>query len=84
MIWRADGLAAVLDALAGNFGTVTVLPVHPKPDAPAIRVIVRAVKANRTALILLPGLILADANGRPTAEAEAVLRDGALLPLASD
>jgi hypothetical protein len=29
-------------------------------------------------------LILADANGRPTAEAEAVLRDGALLPLASD
>jgi tRNA1(Val) A37 N6-methylase TrmN6 len=60
------------------------LPVHPKRDAPAIRVIVRAVKANRTALILLPGLILADANGRPTAEAEAVLRDGALLPLASD
>ncbi|MGA9323067.1 MAG: methyltransferase, partial [Xanthobacteraceae bacterium] len=84
LIWRADGLAAVLDALAGNFGAVTVLPVHPKPNAPAIRVIVRAVKANRTALILLPGLILADANGRPTAEAEAVLRDGALLPLASD
>ena len=45
LIWRADGLAAVLDALAGNFGAVTVLPVHPKPDAPAIRVIVRAVKA---------------------------------------
>jgi len=32
----------------------------------------------------LPGLILADANGRPTPEAEAVLRDGAPLPLASD
>jgi tRNA1(Val) A37 N6-methylase TrmN6 len=84
LIWRADGLAAVLDALAGNFGAVTVLPVHPKPVAPAIRVIVRAVKSSRTALILLPGLILADADGRPTAEAEAVLRDGALLPLASD
>jgi len=84
LIWRADGLGAVLDALAGNFGAVTVLPVHPKPVAPAIRVIVRAVKSSRTALILLPGLILADADGRPTAEAEAVLRDGALLPLASD
>jgi tRNA1(Val) A37 N6-methylase TrmN6 len=84
LIWRADGLAAVLDTLAGKFGAVTVLPVHPKPDAPAIRVIVRAVKASRAALVLLPGLILADANGRPTPEAEAVLRDGAPLPLASD
>jgi tRNA1(Val) A37 N6-methylase TrmN6 len=84
LIWRADGLAAVLDALAGNFGAITILPVHPKPDAPAIRVLVRAVKASRTAPALLPGLILSDANGRPTLEAEAVLRDGALLPLASD
>ena len=74
----------MLDALAGDFGAVTVLPVHPKPDAPAIRVIVRAIKANRAALMLLPGLILADADGRPTAEAGAVLRDGALLPLAGD
>jgi tRNA1(Val) A37 N6-methylase TrmN6 len=84
LIWRADGLAAVLDALAGKFGAVTVLPVHPKPEAPAIRVIVRAVKASRAALVLLPGLILADASGRPTPAAEAVLRDGAPLPLASD
>ena len=30
------------------------------------------------------GFDFADANGRPTAEAQAVLRDGALLPLASD
>jgi tRNA1(Val) A37 N6-methylase TrmN6 len=83
LIWRADGLAAVLDALAGNFGAVAILPVYPRPDAPAVRVIVRAVKASSTALVLLPGLILTDANGRPTAEAEAVLRDGALLPLAN-
>jgi tRNA1(Val) A37 N6-methylase TrmN6 len=84
LIWRADGLAAVLDALAGDFGAVTVLPVHPKPDAPAIRVLVRAIKASHRALVLLPGLSLADANGRPSPEVEAVLRGGALLPLASD
>jgi tRNA1(Val) A37 N6-methylase TrmN6 len=84
LIWRADGLDAVLDALAGNFGAVTVLPVHPKPDGPAIRTLVRAVKASRAPLTLLPGLILADGDGRPTQEAEAVLRGGALLPLASD
>ena len=33
-------------------------------------------------LVLLPGLDLNDASGRPAAEAEAVLRGGAALPLA--
>ena len=84
LIWRADGLDAALEALAGNFGAVAVLPVHPKPDATAVRVLVRAVKASRAPLALLPGLFLADYRGRPTEEAEAVLRDGALLPLAED
>jgi tRNA1(Val) A37 N6-methylase TrmN6 len=84
LIWRADGLDAALEALAGDFGAVTVLPVHPKPNVAAIRVLVRAVKASRAPLALWQGLFLADAAGRPTEEAEAVLREGALLPLAED
>jgi len=85
LIWRADGLDTVLTAVAGgDFGAVTVLPVHPRPDAPAIRVLVRAVKASRAPLALLPGLFLADGDARPTQEAEAVLRDGALLSLAGN
>jgi tRNA1(Val) A37 N6-methylase TrmN6 len=83
LIWRADGLADLLAALARGFGAVRVQPVHPRPDAPAIRVLVRAVKASRAPLALLPGLTLADADGRPTAQAEAVLRHGAALPLAA-
>src|SRR5262249_4797296 len=83
LIWRADGLADLLAALARSFGAVTVQPVHPRPDAPAIRVLVRAVKGSRAPLALLPGLVLADAEGRPSAEAEAVLRHGAALPLAN-
>ena len=47
LIWRADALAEVLDALSGDFGSVAVLPVLPRPQAPAIRVLVRAVKANK-------------------------------------
>jgi tRNA1(Val) A37 N6-methylase TrmN6 len=82
LIWRADGLARALDALAGRFGAIAVLPVHPRPDAAAIRVLVRAVKSSRAPLRLLPGFVLADAAGRPTAEAEAVLRDHAELPIA--
>jgi tRNA1(Val) A37 N6-methylase TrmN6 len=84
LIWRADGLQAVLDALAESFGAMTVLPVFPKPAAPAIRVLVRAVKGARGPLTLLPGLVLADADGKPTAQAEAALRDGAALALAAN
>jgi tRNA1(Val) A37 N6-methylase TrmN6 len=84
LIWRADALASLLAALAAGFGAVTLLPIHPKPGAPAIRVLARTVKASRAPLSLLPGFILADAAGRPTAQAEAVLRRGALLALAED
>jgi tRNA1(Val) A37 N6-methylase TrmN6 len=82
LIWRADGLAEVLAAMAHRFGALTVQPVHPRADAPAIRVLVRAVKGARTPLALLPGLVLAGADGRPSDAAEAVLRHGAALPLA--
>jgi tRNA1(Val) A37 N6-methylase TrmN6 len=80
LIWRADGLADVLAALAPAFGAVAVTPVHPAADKPAIRILATAVKASRAPLALLPPLVLADASGRPTAAAEAVLRDGAALP----
>jgi tRNA1(Val) A37 N6-methylase TrmN6 len=82
VIFRADGLLDVLAALDLGFGSVLVLPVHPKPDAPAIRILVRATKAGRAPLAVLPGLVLNDAAGRPTPEAEAVLRAGATLALA--
>src|SRR2546425_750403 len=42
MIWRGDGLAEVLPALAPAFGAATVLPVHPTDREPAGRVLVRA------------------------------------------
>jgi tRNA1(Val) A37 N6-methylase TrmN6 len=81
LVWRADGLADVLAALAADFGAVTVLPIHPKPGAAAIRVLARAVKGNRAPLKLLPGFLLADADGKPSAQAEAVLRAGAELTM---
>ena len=82
LIWRADGLQDVLAALAPAFGGAAVLPVYPKPQALAIRVLVRAVKGSRAPLALLPGLVLADEAARPHPEAEAVLRDGQSLSLA--
>jgi tRNA1(Val) A37 N6-methylase TrmN6 len=82
LVFRADGLAELVRALDQAFGAVTIQPVHPKPDQPAIRLLVRATRASRAPLVLLPGLLLNDARGHPTPEAEAVLRGGGVLPLA--
>jgi tRNA1(Val) A37 N6-methylase TrmN6 len=82
LIWRADALPAVLSALKPEFGSIGVLPVHPRPSIPAIRVLVRAVKAGKAKLFDCPGLTLNDEHGQPTADAEAVLRDGETLTLA--
>jgi tRNA1(Val) A37 N6-methylase TrmN6 len=82
LIWRADALAEVLAALASGFGGIAVLPVHPRADAPAIRVLIRASKGGSAPLILYAGLTLNDVQGKPTAATESVLRDGSILSLA--
>lgn len=76
LIHRPQALAEILAALDGRFGAVEILPVHPRADRPAVRLLVRAVKGRRTPPALLPGLILTDADGTPTAAADAVLRQG--------
>jgi tRNA1(Val) A37 N6-methylase TrmN6 len=81
LIWRADGLDVVLETLAADFGGLAILPVHPKPEMPAVRVLVRAIKGSRAPLSLLSGFLLATADGEPTPAAESVLRDGAALSL---
>ena len=81
LIWRADGLAEVLAALAAEFGGIAVLPVHPRAGAPAIRVLVRAVQGQPRAARAIPGLSSTTRDGSPTAAAEAVLRGGETLTL---
>jgi tRNA1(Val) A37 N6-methylase TrmN6 len=81
-IWRADGLADVLRAFEPHFGGIAVLPVYGREGQPAIRVLVHAAKGSRAPLTLLPGLLLNDAGGKPTAEAEEVLRHAGALRLA--
>jgi tRNA1(Val) A37 N6-methylase TrmN6 len=79
LIWRADGLADVLSAARVDFGGILVLPVYPRPNAAAIRILLRAIKGSRAPLAVMPGLTLNDADGRPSAEAEAILRGGKTL-----
>jgi tRNA1(Val) A37 N6-methylase TrmN6 len=83
MIWRAEGIARVLAALEIGFGGAMVLPVHPRPNASAIRILVRATKGSRTPAVLLPGIFLAGEAGQIPDDVEAVLTGAAVLPLAA-
>jgi len=80
LIHRADRLGDILMLLAPKAGSIRVRPVQPFADEPAKRVIVRAVRAGRAPLVLLPPLVLHDrAGGKHTAEADAILRGEAAL-----
>lgn len=79
LIHRPEAIAAILGALEGRFGAAEIVPIHAKARGPAIRIIVRAQKGKRTRPLLLAGFVLAGPDGRPTDEAEAVLRGAATL-----
>jgi tRNA1Val (adenine37-N6)-methyltransferase len=76
-ILRADRLNEALAALPET--GVTVFPLWPKADEPARRVLIQVQRGARTPFCLLPGLILHQASGAYTREADAILRgEGAL------
>jgi tRNA1(Val) A37 N6-methylase TrmN6 len=80
-IHRADRLETLLGLLAGRAGEIVIYPLWPGNGKPAKRVIVRARKQIATPTRLIPGLTLHRADGGFTAEADAVLRQGAALAL---
>ena len=88
LIQRADRLDAVLSALSGRAGSVTILPVAGRAGREAGRVIVQAAKGARGPLRLLAPFVMhrepAHAGDREdlTPAASAVLREGSpLVPL---
>nr|WP_312162237.1 methyltransferase [Phenylobacterium sp.] len=80
VIHRADRLADILALLAPKAGSFQIRPIHPHADAPAKRVLVRALKTGKAPLQLLPALVLHPREGaKHTDEAEAILRGEAAL-----
>lgn len=80
IIHRADRLGDILQQLAPKAGSFRIRPIAPFADAPAKRVIVRALKTGKAPLVLLPPLVLHDRDGgKHTPEAEAILRGEAAL-----
>jgi tRNA1(Val) A37 N6-methylase TrmN6 len=77
LVYKAEALGKLLDVMEERFGDIRVAPLHPRLGAPATRVIVQGIKGSKAPLQLLQGMVLHEASGRFTPEAEAVLRDGA-------
>jgi tRNA1(Val) A37 N6-methylase TrmN6 len=79
-IFRADRLDDLLVELQGRAGQATVYPLWPKRHQSPKRIVLRARKSMQGGVTLLPGLVLHEEDGRFTAAAEAVLREGRALP----
>lgn len=79
IIHTAEALSDVLEVCERRFGELRITPLHPKADAPAIRVIVQGVKGSRAPLSIMSGVVLHEADGASTAAARAILRDGCAL-----
>jgi tRNA1(Val) A37 N6-methylase TrmN6 len=78
-IHRADRMEQLLAQLSQRAGEIVVFPLWPGQNKPAKRIIVRARKGVATPTRLTPGLVLHEADGRYTAAADAILRQGAAL-----
>jgi tRNA1(Val) A37 N6-methylase TrmN6 len=75
-------LPAVTEAFAaGGCQPGWVLPLWPKAGRPAKLVLLQGVKAGKRPFRVLPGLVLHEANGSFTPEADAILRGGAAVTI---
>ena len=79
-IYPAPSLSPLLAGFTRRFGAVTVLPLTPRLDEPAGRVLVRGIKGSRAPLTLLASRTLHEAEGRAfRPEFDAIFRGTARL-----
>ncbi|HEV7344965.1 MAG TPA: methyltransferase [Devosia sp.] len=79
-IYPAQSLSPLLSGFLRRFGSVTVLPLCPRPGEPASRVLVRGIKGSRAPMTLLASRALHEGEGRDfTSEFDAIFRGMARL-----
>lgn len=79
IIHAAGQTDRIIQALGKRFGATEIIPLWPRQNTPAKRVIVRTWKHKKSPAAIHPGLILHEANGNYTPDADAVLRDAKAL-----
>jgi tRNA1(Val) A37 N6-methylase TrmN6 len=79
MIHRPDSLAVILAAFDVRAGAIKILPVQPRAETPAHRIVIAATKGARAPLSIRPPLVLHEPSGGFTAQAEAIHRGEAAI-----
>ena len=80
-VYRADRIDALLGQIAGRAGELVMFPLWPGQGRAASRILVRVRSQVSAPARLAPGLVLHEPDGRLTAEAEGILREGRGLEL---
>jgi tRNA1(Val) A37 N6-methylase TrmN6 len=63
-IYPPEGLPALLAGFSSRFGGVSLLPLVPREEEPASRVLIRGIKGSRAPTRLLSSRVLHEADGR--------------------
>jgi len=63
VIARPGSIGPILDALSGRFGALKIVPVHPRAESAAIRIVVAGTRGSRAGLSLMPALVLHGSEG---------------------
>lgn len=72
-IYKTQNLGDILACTKGRFGGLEILPIHSRADEPAKRIVVRATRASRAPMALLPGFVVHEKDGSYTPSAQAIV-----------
>ncbi len=79
MIHRPEALPSILTAAENRLGALALMPVHPRASVAAHRLLVSGVKGSKAPLRIAPALVLHEADGKLTPEADEIHRGEALI-----
>ncbi len=80
MIWRTERVADVIACAQGRFGALAILPLHAREGQSASRVVIRAIRASRAPLRIVPGVVLHDSANAMSAIADDLINGVRRLP----
>lgn len=75
IIYPTTGTDRIIRALGKSFGATEIIPLWPRSGDDSKRVIIRTRKHRKTPCVIRAGLVLHEADGRYTDDAECILRD---------
>ena len=74
IIARPANLSEMLTALERRFGSISITPIHARPEEAAIRVVITGIKGSRAPVFLAPAIILHKSSGHEfTPRAESLI-----------